>query len=69
MQKAYNVTKSKANALRTLRLRDDIIIRKAEKGNTVVILNKKDYTEEGLRQLNNGIHYVKNDKINVQETK
>ena len=68
-RKAYNLTASEAKALRNLKLQNDIIIRNADKGNTVVILNKDDYIEEGLRQLNDGIHYERIDKIDPQQTK
>ena len=69
LRKTYNLTRSDAIALQKLKIRDDIIIRNADKGNTVVILNKGDYIDEGLRQLNDGIHYEKIDNINIQETK
>ena len=39
-----NLTTEEQNALKTLLKEDDIIIQKSDKGNSVVILNKSDYT-------------------------
>ena len=64
-RKAYNLTASAAKALQNLKFQNDIIIRNADKGNTVVILNKDDYI---LRQLNDGIHYERIDKLDLQQT-
>ena len=55
--KTHNMTKQENNCLRQLKDKKDIVIRKADKGNSIVILNKQDYIDEGLRQLNDGIHY------------
>ena len=40
-----NITNEELNVLKSLAKRDDIIIQKADKGNSVVILNKCDYTK------------------------
>ena len=40
-----NITNEELNVLKSLAKRDDIIIQKAGKGNSVVILNKCDYTK------------------------
>ena len=37
----------------------DIIIKKADKGSSVVILNRKDYIQEGLKQLNDNKFCIK----------
>ena len=67
-KKQHNLSKSENTALRRLKGNDNIIIRKADKGNTIVILNRKDYIEEGFRQLNNGIHYTKIESVDVKQT-
>ena len=35
----------------------DIVIKPADKGGNIVIMNKQDYIQEGLRQLSNSNHY------------
>ena len=64
----HNLSKSENTALRLLKENQNIIIRKADKGNTIVILNRTDYIEEGFRQLNNGIHYTKIESVDVKQT-
>ena len=46
-----NITPNKFKALKDLSLRKDIIIQKAEKGNSVVILNKRDYMKRMTEML------------------
>lgn len=65
MKKRFNISKSEMIALHRLKKNSDLVIRKADKGSTIVILNKNDYVEEGLRQLNDGIHYEKIDSIDI----
>ncbi|KAK6181001.1 hypothetical protein SNE40_008950 [Patella caerulea] len=48
-----NFKSSYIQAVKELGKNTDIIIRKADKGGKIVILNRSDYIEEGLRQLNN----------------
>ena len=57
-----NLTKSQKEAISTLRNNDDIIIKPADKGSAVVILNKDDYINEGLRQLGDRKFYVETDE-------
>ena len=52
-----NITKGELEALESLRNNNEIVIRKADKNSTLCILNKENYINEGLRQLNNNIHY------------
>lgn len=47
-----NLSALERKALNTLKGRKDIIIKKADKNNMCVILNKSDYIKEGERQLN-----------------
>ena len=46
-----NLTKAERKGLQELKLNNDIIIRKADKGSAVVIMNTKDYLREGYRRL------------------
>ena len=47
-----NLTKSEREALLNLQTRNDIIITKADKGDAVMIVDRKDYIDEANRQLN-----------------
>ncbi|XP_062598993.1 uncharacterized protein LOC134260453 [Saccostrea cucullata] len=53
-----NLTKKERNALTSLRNETNIVIKKADKSTTVVVQNRTNYAAEGLRQLNDGIHYA-----------
>ena len=46
-------------AMESLRKRDDIIIKPADKGGAVVVWKRALYIEEALRQLNSPVHYQK----------
>ena len=46
-----NLTKAERKGLQELKLNNDIIIRKADKGSAVVIMNTKDYLREDYRRL------------------
>ena len=48
-----NLTKDETDPLQQLSQRDDIIITKADKGETVVIIDVDGYIHEANRQLNN----------------
>ena len=52
-----NISKAERLALRSLKENKDIVINKADKGSTVVVLNKKDYIEEGLKHLDSPYVY------------
>ena len=45
----------------------DIVIKPADKGGNIVIMNKQDYLQEGLKQLSNSTHYEILDKDPTQE--
>ncbi len=53
-----NLTSGQYKALDSLKNNSKIIIKPADKGSNVVILNKKDYIQEGLRQLHNTDFYA-----------
>ncbi|XP_061171899.1 uncharacterized protein LOC133181402 [Saccostrea echinata] len=46
-----NLSKEERSALQSLKNRDDIVIKKADKGSTVVVLDKEAYMAEAQRQL------------------
>ena len=47
-----NLSRAQSKALQNLCKNNNIVINKADKGSTIVIINKKDYIEEGLKNLN-----------------
>ena len=57
-----NLSPLERQALRTLRRRQDIVIKPADKGSAVVVLKKSDYLKEAERQLRNKDHYQKIEK-------
>ena len=64
-----NLNKSQYRAISELRNNRDIIIKKADKGSNIVIMNRCDYVKEGLRQLNNSEFYCKTDNDLTEEHK
>ena len=52
-----NLTKFESEALLNLQKRNDIIITKADKAGSMVILGIKDYINEASRQLNDTNNY------------
>ena len=62
-----NISKKEMHALQTLAHDDTIVIKKADKSNTIVVMDKNKYTEEINRQLNNETYYKKVDE-NRHET-
>ena len=54
-----NLPSEEKKALKSLRQRIDIIIKPADKGSAVVVLNREDYIREADRQLNNHTYYQK----------
>ena len=55
----FNTTRKERQALQQLKKNEDIVIKPADKGGAIVILNKVDYIKEGERQLSNKDHYKK----------
>ncbi|XP_071141774.1 uncharacterized protein [Mytilus edulis] len=52
-----NISKSESQAMINLKDRNEIVIKQADKGSAVVVMNKADYIEEGNRQLSNAKFY------------
>ena len=57
-----NLTNAQYSALQELQNDCNIVIKKADKGSNIVIMNTHDYIEEGMRQLNNKQFYRKETK-------
>ena len=55
----HNLTKEQWKGLMELRKNPEIVIKKADKGSAVVIMNTTDYLREGYRQLSDCNFYVK----------
>jgi hypothetical protein len=62
-QKSFmsNITKEQYMGLRSLTNNPDIVIKKADKGSAVVVMNTVDYLREGYRQLQDSNFYQKLD--------
>ncbi len=56
-----NITKAELSAVKSLSHDRNIIIKKADKSNAIVIMNSQDYVSEVLRQLDNKTYYTKLD--------
>lgn len=52
-----NLSKSERDALNCLAKNDDIIVKPADKGGAVVVMDKSYYITEALRQLENNVYY------------
>lgn len=65
----YNMSKSERECIKKLKIDNTICIHKADKNNTTVIQNKRDYLTEGESQLNDGIHYTKIINIDIENTR
>ena len=52
-----NLKKEEWKAITILRNNKDILIKPADKVGNIIIMNKQDYLQEGLKQLSNSNHY------------
>lgn len=52
-----NLPREQREALNSLRTRKDIIIKPADKGSGVVVMDRQQYIDEGMRQLSNHTNY------------
>ncbi|XP_063448501.1 uncharacterized protein LOC134728033 [Mytilus trossulus] len=57
----YNTSPDEKKAIQSLRNRDDIVIKPADKGSAVVIMDKANYIAEAVRQLSDERFYQKLD--------
>lgn len=64
----YNLTKEQQTELRSLQNMHNVIFSKSDKGGAIIISNKDQYINEGLRQLNS-IHYKEVNKPNLTDIK
>ena len=55
----FNTSKNERKAIGTLKKNTDIIIKPADKGGAIVIMDKSDYIKEGEKQLQQTQHYKK----------
>lgn len=55
--KAKDLMLGKRKALKSLMSRDDIVIKSADKGSAIVVMDKENYLEEAHRQWENQNHY------------
>ena len=65
----YNISIKERKAIRNLKQNTNIIIKPADKGEAIVILNKEDYIKEGERQLQQQQHYKKLDDFEKTKKK
>jgi hypothetical protein len=56
-----NLSKQERNAFDSLKLRDDIVIKKADKGSAVVVMDKAEYIEQANEHLSDTKFYTKLD--------
>ena len=63
-----NISKQEYQAIQNLSKNQNIIIKPADKGSAVVIMDKIDYVKEGYRQLENEKHYKKIENFLYPET-
>ena len=54
-----NLSRSHIQAIRTLKRKNHLVIKPADKGSVTVVMQKADYIKEAERQLNNPLHYKK----------
>ena len=58
VQYQRNISKEEQEALENLRGYDDIVIKQADKGSAVVVMDRKKYVDEAMRQLNDKDVYI-----------
>jgi hypothetical protein len=63
-----NISADEMSSLHRLSKNENIVIKKADKGSAIVIMNKEDYLFEGYRQLQNPLHYKRLEKPIFMET-
>ena len=63
-----NLTTEEYRAFKTLKKQSNLVFKPADKGGQIVIMDKQEYIEEGLRQLNVDEHYQKLESPIFQNT-
>jgi hypothetical protein len=63
-----NMSPAEYQSLQDLKSNHKIVIKKADKGSAVVVMNRQDYIAEGRRQLSNAKHYKKIDEFVYPKT-
>lgn len=66
--KTKNLTNAEFKAIKSLKCNDNIVILPADKGNSIVLLNKTDYIIDCERQLNYASTYIRTLKENITIT-
>ena len=61
-QENNNLSVNERKSIKFLKQHPNLVIKKADKGSAVVLLDKANYIQEGLRQLNNSNHYKQLDE-------
>ena len=56
-----NISKEQRSAIKELYNNTNIVIKPADKGGAIVILNREDYIKEGIRQLSDNNFYIQTD--------
>ena len=63
----YNLTPAEKGALQVLKEREDIVIKSADKGSAIVVMDKVDYLEEANKQLTDERFYKNLDSDPTEE--
>ena len=66
--KCTNLSQNELKALQELRSNPNIVIKPADKGGAIVLMNKQDYLNEGLRQLNDPQFYKEIQRNPINKT-
>ncbi|CAG2251554.1 unnamed protein product [Mytilus edulis] len=61
----YNLDRTERQGLKSLRSNKDIVIKKADKNASTVILDKQTYINQAMKQLNDNIHYTQLSEANT----
>jgi GIY-YIG catalytic domain len=65
----HNISRKEREALKSLREDTNILIQKADKGGSIVILNTKEYKTKILNMLNDPVTYTQVQDVNINEAK
>ena len=64
-----NLSKEERQSIQSLKNNDSIVIKKADKGSTIVVQNKADYIQKASDQLSNSSFYTKLDRDLLAESR